>query len=323
MRKILYTLAFCLLSFNAKAVDENVFATGTLNFGKFVQIGTSSVVIMSTSSQRTLSSGAIDALSPDKHSATLNTYTKPTYNNGTIPSEIQFNQTKQADLGYCSASITNLQFSTTTINTAQNTNVSVGATLNINGYCKEGIYRGDIDIAYQLTIDGVATDKIVRVPFEFEIEEPLSVSKAAEGGDMDFGMWITPSEDSTITISSGGLSTTGNIVRVGAKTPHCANIIASGVMNRRVQMTFDAASMYLYLSGDTNSSSKLLVDHFTVDSNDVAGADGTVYSFYLPATGNAQATKNLAVGATLTVPAGTASGTYTGSINVTFIYNDY
>lgn len=301
---------------------DNIFATAGINFGKFVQLGNSSRVIMSISGERTLDSGALPALSTDTHSATITKYNSLHYNNG-IPAQIDFNQTKQAALGYCSASITNLQFSTTTINTSENTNVSVGATLNINGYCKEGIYRGDIDIDYRLTIDGVSSDKLVRVPFEFEIEEPLSVEKSAETGDMDFGMYITPSEDSTITLSSSGLTTTGNIASVGSKSPHCANLVVSGVSSRLVQMTFDDSSMWLYLSGNTNSSSKLLVNNFTVNSVSVSGNGGRSHIFQLPATSTAEAEKALAVGATLTVPKDTAAGTYTGSINVTFIYNDY
>ena len=321
MKKYFYILSLMFFSCNASA-DAEVFATGTLNFGKFVQIGNSSTIIISVDSQRILNNGAIEALSTNTHSATITTYDSLHYTEG-IPGEIKFNQTKQASLGYCSASITNLQFSTTTINTSQNNNVSVGATLNVDGYCKKGLYKGDIDIDYQLTIDGNSANKLVRVPFEFEVEEPLSISKSDSNGVLDFGTYIAPSEDSTVTVNASGVSYTGNVVNVGTKLPTCANMTVSGVSSRVVQMIFDEPSLYLYLNGDSGVSAKLVATNFTVNNDSVSGSGGTSYNFQLPTTNNAQANKNLAVGATLYIPKAAAAGQYSGSVGITFIYNDY
>ena len=190
----------------------------------------------------------------------------------------------------------------------------VGATLEIKGFCKEGLYTGTLVLNYehiinQNSFDAPSSNEAVMLPFVFEVEEPLSLSVKK---DVFFGTYISPGVDATVVISPEGVNAK-NIVAVGTKQPHGAVVEVEGVSNRSVVLNFGAEE--IYLSNSQNEDAQpLKVNKFT------AYPSNTVF---LPDMGSSiSAKQDVFIGATLNVPKNTPPGEYKGNVIITFLYND-
>ena len=341
MRKILYILCFCLLSFEVRAGDYGATwdcITETLDFGKFVQLdsdeATVTVSVNNGTVSRSYSSNVITTMDPVRDTSVrfIHEYDGEVHGQNENLTLTLNPEVSTTGSSYCSANISEVKFDTPSaipLSESQTVNVGVGAKLTVSHYCKEGAYSGAFVISYGVGDDnGPKTYYPVRIPFTFEVIEPLSVTKKdAASGDMNFGMYITPTDTAYITLTSSGVTTSGGTITSVGQAGHGAILNVSGVQGRRVLMDFGQTSMLLYLNGNPDDNEHALtVDNFQVYDNGSAlpATEGsTTRTFNLPSTGNAQANKDIVVGATLTVTRDTAPGTYTNSITVTFVYNDY
>jgi hypothetical protein len=133
------------------------------------------------------------------------------------------------------------------------------------------------------------------------IMRPLTLQKQA---DMDFA-WLGVTTGGTATIDplTGALSLTGGLVRVGG-TPSPARYAGAASKQTVVNIRVPNQPVLIQRVGGTET---LSVSDFTLDGQDKRSlAQAQSFTF--------------AVGARLTVPAGTVEGVYTGEIEVTIQY---
>ena len=314
MKKFLYIFYICLLSFKA---DAEVFVIADeLNFGKFVQVnGDTSTIIIDANGLRTMF-GAVNASNiPPKEGRLTFVSDNTTYTSK--ENKFVLNPKNQESLPHCMASIKNLTFSNQENVIGQETTSSVstgiGATLELGGYCKEGLYTGSLMLDYEHIIslnntEETSSNNVVMLNFAFEVEEPLSANVKQ---DMFFGTYILPSTDATIVLNPNGANIQ-NISVVGTKQPHGATVEIEGVSNRSVSISFSADEVYLTHSKDEDAT-PLKADNFTLYPAGI---------IRLPDLGETvSAKKDVFVGATLHVPQSTAPGEYKGNVTLTFLYN--
>ncbi len=313
MKKFLYIICFCFLSFNVRA--ETLVLSEELNFGKFVQVnGNTSTITIDANGLRTMV-GAVNASSKPPQEGRL-TFVVDNAQYTTEENKFILNPTSQGNLPHCSASIKNLTFNNqeAIINSETNSSVTtgVGATLELGGYCKEGYYTGSLVVDYEhvVSLDNTesSSNKMVLVPFAFEVEEPLSATVKKH---MNFGSYISPKEDATIVLTPDG-AIVRNISAVGTTQPHGATIEVEGVSNRSVSINFETEETLLTNDNNENPVS-LRADNFTLYPGK---------TIRLPDMGETVSSKQeVFVGATLHVPQNTPPGEYKGNIIITFLYN--
>jgi hypothetical protein len=133
------------------------------------------------------------------------------------------------------------------------------------------------------------------------IMRPLTLQKQA---DMDFAwLGVTTGGAATIDPLTGALSLTGGLVRVGG-TPSPARYAGAASKQTVVNIRVPNQPVLIQRVGGTET---LSVSDFTLDGQDKRSlAQAQSFTF--------------AVGARLTVPAGTVEGVYTGEIEVTIQY---
>ena len=277
MKKTIYVLCFCLLSFEVRAEDARRWdcITETLDFGKFVQLDSNEATVTVSVDNRTVSksySGNVITTTDvikDSSMRFVHTYNGTPISQEGVQSLVLNPEVTGNSSSYCSANISNVTFDTPSalsgITLSENTevDVGVGATLTVSHYCKEGSYSGAFVISYGVGNDEASkTYYPVRIPFTFEVIEPLSVTKDNTNSDMNFGMYITPTEEAYITLTSSGVTTSGGSITSVGQAGHGATLNVSGVQNRSVLMDFGQTSMYLYLNGN-DTTHKLLVNNFT------------------------------------------------------------
>ena len=133
------------------------------------------------------------------------------------------------------------------------------------------------------------------------ILRPLTLQRQA---DMDFG-WLGVTTGGTATIDpvTGLVSVTGGLVRLGG-TPSPARYAGAASKQSVVNIKVPNQPVLITRVGGTET---LSVSNFTLDSLDKKSlAQAQSFTF--------------AVGARITVPAGTVEGVYTGDIDVTVQY---
>lgn len=130
---------------------------------------------------------------------------------------------------------------------------------------------------------------------------PLTLQRV---NDMDFA-WLGVTTGGTATIDpiSGGLTVAGGLIRLGG-TPSPARYAGAAVKNTVVNIKVPKQPILITRQGGTET---LSVGNFTLDGQDKRTlAQSGSFTF--------------AVGAQITVPAGTVDGLYTGEIDVTIQY---
>ena len=131
--------------------------------------------------------------------------------------------------------------------------------------------------------------------------KPLTLQRV---NDMDFA-WLGVTTGGTATIDpiSGALSVSGGLIQVGG-TPSPARYAGAATKNTVVNIRVPKQPVPITRVGGTET---LLVSNFTLDGQDkrtLAQSGSFIF----------------AVGAQITVPAGTVDGVYTGEIDVTIQY---
>ena len=131
--------------------------------------------------------------------------------------------------------------------------------------------------------------------------KPLTLQRL---NDMDFAtLGVTTGGTATIDPISGALSVTGGLVPLGG-TPSPARYAGAATKNTVVNIKVPKQPILITRVGGTET---LSVSNFTLDGQDKrALAQAQSFTF--------------AVGAKITVPAGTVDGLYTGEIDVTIQY---
>jgi len=130
---------------------------------------------------------------------------------------------------------------------------------------------------------------------------PISITKTA---DLSFGTFVASASSGTITLSPGGVvSTGGGVTEISGGDVSAAAFSVAGETGQSYQITLPSADVILTGTAAENS---LTLNTFTSNPTDtgVIGTDGTV-----------------SVGGTLTVPANSQADTYTGTFDVTVNYN--
>lgn len=139
-----------------------------------------------------------------------------------------------------------------------------------------------------------------------EIVAPISIEPNANAGNgaLNFGRLAAPATDSSVTVIADGSrsSATPNILIAGGTPSSAAHFLVTGGADLSYTATTDAATTI------SNGTDTLAVDLDQFDDGDgtfvLVGGDDEVI-----------------VGGTLSVPAGTSSGDYTGTFNVQVQYN--
>ena len=265
-KKVLYASCFALISMPAFAdpTPDGITVTSeqTLSFGKFAQTSKNSTVMVDSTGSVSYGGGAVASsayasyYTPQEgrlvfsYNDRVSTYGDNTPGN----TEITLTQESSVNASGCSANIGPLTFTDNgkvaiVGSEGGSASTGVGATLTLSGYCKEGSYSGVITVNYEYVKNDTSFIRAVRVPYSFEVEEPLA---AGVGDDMNFGMWIAPSEASTIVLpasTSGPEVTKGSMIQVGNKA-HPATVSVKGVGGRSVSISMPD-SMKLYYGGST------------------------------------------------------------------------
>jgi len=154
-----------------------------------------------------------------------------------------------------------------------------------------------------LSAAGVAAPKaaVPAAKGKTQIVRPLSLSRVA---NMDFAMLgVTTGGTATINPITGAMTVSGGLVRLGG-APSPARYVGAASKQTVVNIRVPNKPILITRIGGTQT---LSVSAFTLDGQDKRSlAAATSFSF--------------AVGATITVPAGTVEGTYEGTIDVTVQY---
>ena len=134
-----------------------------------------------------------------------------------------------------------------------------------------------------------------------QITRPLTLTKTA---DMDFAtLGVTTGGTAIINPLNGQMTTSGGLVYLGG-TASPARYIGAASKQTVVNIRVPKQPVTITRIGGTET---LTLTNFTLDGQDKRTlASQTSYTF--------------AVGATLTVPAGTVEGVYTGTLDVTVQY---
>jgi hypothetical protein len=132
----------------------------------------------------------------------------------------------------------------------------------------------------------------------------LSPNTLQKLDDLNFGtIGQTAAGTAVLNPVPDTLSTTGGVLALGG-TPHAAQFQGFASKNSVVNIKLPNQPVILTRSGGTQT---VTVSNFTLDGpSKKVMANGTVFT--------------IKVGATLTVPAGQATGLYTGTFNVTAQY---
>lgn len=138
-----------------------------------------------------------------------------------------------------------------------------------------------------------------------EIVAPISIEPSNQGGALNFGRLAAPATDSSVTVIADGSrsSATPNILIAGGTASSAAHFSVTGAAGLSYTATTDAGTTI------TDGTTVLNVDLDQYDNGDS--------TYVLDGTGNDE----VIVGGTLSVPAGTAAGTYAGTFNVQVQYN--
>ncbi|MEE8223375.1 MAG: DUF4402 domain-containing protein [Alphaproteobacteria bacterium] len=168
--------------------------------------------------------------------------------------------------------------------------IEIGATIHLAAGQAAGSYSGTFD----LTCEGFSATTTVTIT----IAAPISISAV---GNLDFGTMVTTGTAGTVTVTPAGARSSVNVDLLGGGST-AASFDVTGGNNAAYFITLPSSAT-LSSGGDT-----MTVDTFTHD----AGPTPTL-------SGGGSQTFN--VGATLNVGATQAVGTYSGTFDVTVIYN--
>lgn len=138
---------------------------------------------------------------------------------------------------------------------------------------------------------------------------PLTLT---ENTSLHFGtMSVQASTDGTCVLATDGTRTQTGGVDLSSATPTATT--ASYSVTGAVSTTY-AITLPTSISVTDGSSNTMTISSFKAKATST-GTDGTT------GTLSASGTDGFSIGATLTVPAGQATGAYTGSFDVTVAYN--
>lgn len=207
----------------------------------------------------------------------------------------------------CSILIHNFSFSASSlyfIIAGATDEVSVGATLDIQGWCK-GSNGSLVDTPFTATQIIAPTANLgynvetANLQINFTIEEKISITNIQ---DLNFGSMMSPSSNSSVTISLDGqrLSTGGIYLMENASVTNGLFII-DGQIGRTVYINLPDKVLIYSEYGDT-----LTVDNFISNKGSSFVLDANSVDAY--------------IGATLTVPRNAAEGNYSGTYTVTVSY---
>lgn len=210
----------------------------------------------------------------------------------------------------CSINVSNVVTSENVVtlnNDTASKDVSVGLTLNINGYCAAKIYNGTVTIPYTVTDENNSEVNITKPPaslnLTLEIEEPLSMNKKS---DLNFGSIISPQQDGTVVISPDGNLTLNNIYKPSKNDISSAVVEVSGVNGRTVNLEMEKDSITL----KNDAEDTMVVDTFVFSTDKV---------FVLKGEG-AEVSQDVYIGATLHVSKNQPQGEYSGSFTFNVFY---
>lgn len=214
------------------------------------------------------------------------------------------------NISKCSMDASNVVASESLITLNENSvskDVSIGLTLNINGYCSAGKYAGTITIPYLLTDENnqeiESETPQINLNFSIEIDEPLTIEKKS---DLSFGIIISPKQNGTVVISPEGKVTLNNVDKIKNNDVSVGSVLVKGINGRAVNLELENKSIELI--NDTEDT--MIVDNFVFSTNK---------NFILTGDG-AEVSKNLYIGATLNVNANQPKGIYSGVVMIKVFY---
>ena len=167
--------------------------------------------------------------------------------------------------------------------------VFIGATLHLAAGQAAGDYENDYTFICGAESDTTAV--------KIKVFAPISISS---GGDMDFGTLAADDTAGTVTVTPAGARTSVNVYLFGG-FPTAASFDVTGASGQAYSITFPSPATL------TSGGNTMTVDTFNHD----AGATPTLVG----------GSDTFNVGATLHVGAAQASGTYSGTFDVTVSYN--
>lgn len=297
----------CLLFFNIRncwAVDAD-YATivQNLNFGTFVQTAENAQIVLDYNGSVVSSSGV--SFVKNGNAAYL------TYKAGQWSAAhtiyMPENLVTSAQGNGCTITVNNYSFSEASLYffiAGVSHDVTLGATLNINGWCL-GNSGSTTDTTYSLTqiIEpsanlGYNVDP-ANLIVSFVIEEKIAITNKQ---DLNFGSMMSPSADSTVVVSYDGQRTAnGGIFLMDNTSVSNAIFTIEGQIGRTVQLSLPNEILIYNEQGNA-----LTVNNFISNRSP---------SFVLDTS-----TVDALVGASLNVPRNSPVGDYSGSYTVTVSY---
>ena len=182
--------------------------------------------------------------------------------------------------------------------------VYFGATISIEGFCKEGQYNTTVALPFEVYRHGLigggeTTTEYVSLTFSVAFQDIIGITKKA---DLDFGSMISPSSDVTVNVSyNGQRSSSGNIFLLNDTPVSAALFTIDGQVGRTV---------YLELPSDVliynDQGSSLTVNNFESSTGKTFVLDAGSVDAY--------------IGATLNVIGNADAGEYSGTYTVRVSY---
>ncbi|THD81009.1 MAG: DUF4402 domain-containing protein [Phenylobacterium sp.] len=156
----------------------------------------------------------------------------------------------------------------------------------------------------QATATGTGTASVVVI-------QPLSI---ADTTNLSFGRITTSGASGTVAVSATGTRTVTAGVSAAGGTVSNGLFTANGEPNQAVTVTLVSGTLTLTSGASTLSGTVASTVATTGGTSTVLGAGGT-------GTGSTFGGLPIPISASLTIPANTVSGTYSGTYQVTVTYN--
>ena len=180
--------------------------------------------------------------------------------------------------------------------------LTAGATVQVrNGFCSEGTHTLYATLNWSSTIGNRTTSKTTEFPIHITFEAPLEIE---ETQGMNFGTFLSPNSNASITLSPAGSYTTSGGITFIDSNLNAGEFTITGIGSRQVSITLPSSTTL------TNGTQTMNVDSFSSNPSN---------SFTLSGTGTGK-TQTVKTGATLHINAHQRAGNYTGTYPVIVSY---
>ena len=293
-----FLLFFVLFFYSLDVFAATAETTQNMNLGTYIQTATTASGVLSYSSSISNLSGIVQGSSSEKNAAII----QLTGSRGNDRNSITIGTSSVVLSGTSGCTITvdsfTLSSSSVTPGNKQTADIQVGATIHFSGgFCEEGTFYGTGSIGYKNR-----TQYYQEFDIQVTVEAPLSIE---ETQGMNFGTFLSPNANASITLSPAGSYTTSGNVNFVDSNLNASEFTVTGVGSRQVSITLPGSTTLTNTSGYT-----MTADSFTSDPGD---------SFTLSGTGTGK-TQDIKVGSTLHINKNQKAGNYTGTYPVIVSY---